>query len=207
MKCNTPIDSGTKMALSGEALEAALKAPDSPRCGYELAADDVFCPACGAKVGNHSSSQGDVLLVGPDSVSKGKNLFLWLKSLVKGRASRRKYWLVGLTATLCYVLVSAVLFLIETSRFDQILAYMALIVAICIVPVSVRRFHDLGKSGLWMLAFAIAPIGALCSSDVEVIKSFTQLALVINLILGVPMGFVRGTRGPNKYGPDPLEMK
>ena len=50
MKCTTPIDPETKMALSGESLEAALNDPDSPRCGYELEPDDVFCPSCGAKV-------------------------------------------------------------------------------------------------------------------------------------------------------------
>ena len=50
MKCNTPIDPETKIALVDEALEAALKDLNSPRCGHELFADDMFCPACGAKV-------------------------------------------------------------------------------------------------------------------------------------------------------------
>ena len=49
MKCNACIDAKTGIALEGEALEAALKDPNSPRCGCELKPDDVFCPSCGAK--------------------------------------------------------------------------------------------------------------------------------------------------------------
>ena len=58
MKCNTPIDPETKTALSGAALEAALKDPNSPRCGYELSVDDVFCPTCGAKVERQAVNAG-----------------------------------------------------------------------------------------------------------------------------------------------------
>ena len=47
MKCQMPIDPVTKIALEGEALSTALRDPDSPRCGYELHENDVFCPSCG----------------------------------------------------------------------------------------------------------------------------------------------------------------
>ena len=57
MKCQAYIDRETKTALEGEALEAAIKDPNSPRCGYELSEDDMFCPQCGAKINNSENSQ------------------------------------------------------------------------------------------------------------------------------------------------------
>lgn len=50
MKCEMPIDPNTGIALEGEALIAALRDPTSPRCGYAIEDDDVFCPSCGARV-------------------------------------------------------------------------------------------------------------------------------------------------------------
>ena len=51
-------------------------------------------------------------------------------------------------------------------------------------PVSVKRWHDRDRSGWWVLLNLLPVIGWLW-------------ALVDN-------GFVRGTRGPNRYGADPL---
>ena len=59
MKCNTPIDPETKIALSGAALEAALKDPNSPCCGYELSADDIYCPSCGIRFNAHNDISAD----------------------------------------------------------------------------------------------------------------------------------------------------
>lgn len=50
MRCSAYIDPKTGIALEGDALEAALRDPNSLRCGYELYEDDAFCPSCGAKV-------------------------------------------------------------------------------------------------------------------------------------------------------------
>ncbi len=46
-----------------------------------------------------------------------------------------------------------------------------------------KRWHDRGKSG-WLAALAIIPF--------------------VNLWLLIECGFLRGTVGPNQYGPDPL---
>ena len=56
MKCEALIDPETRIALEGDALVAASKNPDSPRCGYELEAGDVFCPSCGARTRIHEGS-------------------------------------------------------------------------------------------------------------------------------------------------------
>lgn len=62
---------------------------------------------------------------------------------------------------------------------------IGIIYAILTLPFSVRRLHDLDKSGWWMV---------LC------------LIPIICIIPNVYIGFVKGTDGPNQYGPDPLQQ-
>ena len=50
-------------------------------------------------------------------------------------------------------------------------------------PIAVKRLHDLDKSG-WYYLLVLVPL--------------------VNLILGLCLLFVPGTRGSNEYGPDPL---
>ena len=50
--------------------------------------------------------------------------------------------------------------------------------------VEIKRWHDLNRSGWWVLINFVPLIGALVSFIV--------------------LGFVKGTDGPNRFGPDPL---
>ena len=52
------------------------------------------------------------------------------------------------------------------------------------LAVSVKRWHDRGKSGWWMLIAFVPVIGPIWQ--------------------WVETGFLRGTNGPNRYGPEPL---
>ena len=52
------------------------------------------------------------------------------------------------------------------------------------LAVTAKRFHDRGKSGLWVLIAFIPYIGGLW--------------------ILVECGFLEGTKGPNQYGPDPV---
>ncbi|RJF87715.1 DUF805 domain-containing protein [Oleomonas cavernae] len=52
------------------------------------------------------------------------------------------------------------------------------------LAIAIKRWHDRGKSGWWVLIILIPIVGVIW-------------ALVEN-------GFLRGTVGPNQYGPDPL---
>ena len=57
------------------------------------------------------------------------------------------------------------------------------VIVASIITVSVKRFHDLDKSG-WYYLLALIPF-------------------VGGLIIFVYCGFIKGTTGPNKYGDDP----
>ncbi len=75
------------------------------------------------------------------------------------------------------------------------------------VPVSVKRLHDRGKSGWWLLVFFAAP--AILSSTVAVAGEGLQPVLeaagaALSVWAFAELACLRGTAGPNAYGDDPL---
>lgn len=115
----------------------------------------------------------------------------------QGRANRAKFWLVALGIFVIEViLVAAILGPVATSADPQQalagigpIAYIVMLVFVVVaawvsLAVGVKRFHDRNKSGWWVLIIFVPVIG--------------------NLWYLIECGFLRGTPGPNDYGPDPL---
>jgi len=101
-----------------------------------------------------------------------------------GRASRRQFWLYGVAALLGLALLGHALLGIARVRTHTADLVVNLLLLWPALAVSVKRWHDRDKSGAWVLLNLLPVIGWLW-------------ALLDN-------GFVRGTVGPNRYGPDPL---
>ena len=102
---------------------------------------------------------------------------------VKGRVSRRTFWLYGVAALLGMGLLSTALLGIagvEPSRIETIVNLMLVWPAIA---VSAKRWQDRNRSPWWVLITLIPVIG-------------WAWALIDN-------GFVRGTPGPNRFGGQP----
>lgn len=114
-----------------------------------------------------------------------------------GRARRKEYWMFQLFyyifLTLIYLIVAIGLLMNNTGKLPMlgfILTSIGSILLIIfafglIVPnlaVTIRRFHDIGKSGWWILVCAIPYIG--------------PLVLLIFCCLDSQSGM-------NKYGPNP----
>jgi uncharacterized membrane protein YhaH (DUF805 family) len=144
-----------------------------------------------------------------------------LLATYRGRISRGKYW----TAALIYIAIMIVLIalgfimvgnsLLETSGEDaeDIVAGLVskgigyvLIVIVVYIPlvisgvfVGIKRLHDRDKSGWWLLVFYLLPV---ILSGHGAILSLVSFAVSIWGL--VELGILRGTAGPNKYGPDPL---
>jgi uncharacterized membrane protein YhaH (DUF805 family) len=136
----------------------------------------------------------------------------------EGRINRAKYWL----AVLIYFVAAIVLALLGFMA-DQIIGgvgllygivgtvvYVALLVSG--IAVGIKRLHDRAKSGWWLLAFYVLPtlimlIGTLLSwgvGSMVISGLFSLIALAISIWAFVELGCLRGTVGPNRYGPDPL---
>jgi uncharacterized membrane protein YhaH (DUF805 family) len=69
----------------------------------------------------------------------------------------------------------------------------------------VRRFHDLGRRGWAGLAVAaLAGVASYAGQYGLAPFSASIFAAVVSLALFIYLGFVRGTKGDNAYGADPL---
>ena len=115
-----------------------------------------------------------------------------------GRSRRKEYWMFALGVIIVYLIlavIGGVLLGAGSAMSDGdgagalmsspvfiLLAIFALGIIVPSIAVQVRRFHDQDKSGWFVLLNLIPYIGGL-------------IVLVFM--------FLEGTRGPNKYGPDP----
>jgi len=119
----------------------------------------------------------------------------------EGRSSRAEYWWVQLFQIIVYVcIVVSFITLAGSDIYDSaddvsgpvwgIIGAGVLFMLANIIPslsLSVRRFHDLDQTGWLVLLFFVANL-------------FTSgLAGLAEMLWFI----VRGTDGPNKYGPDP----
>ena len=101
-----------------------------------------------------------------------------------GRIPRKIYWLASLPLLALYI-VAELLMEGQASLGSAVLALS--VVLVLMVPsfmLAIKRFHDRGKSGWFVLISFIPVIGPIW--------------------LLVELGFLRGSEGENRFGPDPL---
>ena len=102
-----------------------------------------------------------------------------------GRIGRSTWWLMQvLIGILLYILqvLDPELFDPDSLKVSRYLITL-LVLAWIAVAVAIKRWHDRDKSAVWILFFFIPVIG--------------QIWTLIEL------GFISGTRGHNRFGPDP----
>jgi uncharacterized membrane protein YhaH (DUF805 family) len=92
---------------------------------------------------------------------------------------------------------------------------MAILTWICLAT-SVKRLHDRNKTGWWIVLFYVLPwfyddlVDWLPTQYLpdwlahSILAVLGAILIVLSIWGIVEMGFLRGTRGPNRFGPDPL---
>lgn len=101
-----------------------------------------------------------------------------------GRIPRRQYWATRAIAFLPFLVAGVFTALSNEERLAGLLIIPAYIFFLWVLLAgSVKRWHDLDKSGFWIFV-AFVPI----------VGGFWEF---------FEAGCLRGTRGANKYGPDP----
>ena len=101
-----------------------------------------------------------------------------------GRINRAKYWLMVLILSIAPFIV--LLFSVTVGEVGIVLYILYSLIAIWPgLAISAKRWHDRDKSAWWILIGLIPIIGGIW--------------------ILVELGFLKGTDGENRYGPDPLE--
>ena len=124
----------------------------------------------------------------------------------RGRANRAKFWLIPLVPLLASVALAALIFSVTDGPIGSLSAGLLVLGGVAtiwvVLAVSVRRLHDRNKSGHWAWLYLGVP--ALLNGLSSDPTGLTLIGFVITIWYLVDCGFLRGTRGPNRYGPDPL---
>lgn len=167
-----------------------------PNCGKPLKSDVKFCGNCGAKITINStentttSNNTSVPTSTKNSIDNAVNTFNNSEKVneakskffsSEGRLNRMPYFLRGL-------IVWAMALIGGTLSATGILAIIGVPIiiacAVANVMLTIRRCHDLNKTG-WLTVLMFIPY--------------------IGVIPGLYFLLAKGTTGPNKYGPDPLQ--
>lgn len=156
-----------------------------PKCNGLVDYGTRFCPHCGNAFGpwgnqvinQTNSPTTEKLYVDND----GKNSILDDYFSPKGRIGRKTFWVRSIL--LGFLLGIIELVLAESGILGLVLyAVISLLGVYSSVILGIKRWHDLNKSGWFILShILILPCLYVC--------------------------FVKGTTGPNKYGPGPLAGK
>jgi uncharacterized membrane protein YhaH (DUF805 family) len=102
----------------------------------------------------------------------------------------------------------------------HLLAFLVLIIPViigvifCSVALSVKRLHDRIRSGWWLLLYygtGVLEAAVDRTGLAETPEQWSGLGIamgLVSLVISVwflmELGFLRGTQGPNPFGPDPL---
>jgi len=150
-----------------------------------------------------------------------------------GRINRAKWWLTVLITAIINLLVTMVTNSIQSTTIIGIIGFVGFIVVCWIyLAAGIKRLHDLNRTGAWLVVFLGAPIvamvflvasvgvtafGLLLAGQAPDAATIAQMGMtvivagLICLVVGIWgliwFGCLRGTVGPNQYGPDPLEGK
>jgi uncharacterized membrane protein YhaH (DUF805 family) len=106
-----------------------------------------------------------------------------------GRSRRKEYWFFALGVFIVAILLSIIEGAVGLSgmiggAYGPLTALFFLAIIVPGIAVQVRRFHDQDKSGWWVLIGLIPLLGGI-------------IVLVFMLL--------EGTKGPNRFGPDPKD--
>ena len=110
----------------------------------------------------------------------------------KGRVSRSEYFFKSIAISLFMVIFSAGPGEGQEGFFILVGIPVFLVLVFYYWAIIVRRFHDLGYPGWLLLPLLL------------IVALVPEFRTILTLFSGFILLFIKGTDGPNKYGPDPL---
>ena len=146
----------------------------------------------------------------------------------EGRIPRSTYWLASVAVFVIDVIVAAIAAATAEALAGETAGYVTMhIVTIAFFypqfVIALKRAHDLDMSSqiiyAWYVALAVNygvirfalwlwirfSQSVFSLVGLAFVYAFIFAVGIASLVLLIELGFRRGTRGPNRYGPDPLE--
>ena len=155
----------------------------------------------------------------------------------KGRIGRQSWWLTNVAVTIVVALTGSIIEAVarsqgmgvmdaETNQFEPtgllgiLLGVIGLVNLWIIYALGAKRLHDRDRTGWWLVAPHLALVVAIVIASqalslpeggrepwntLGVFAFFGIVGLLLWLFLEI--GFLPGTKGPNRFGPDPLERR
>ena len=129
-----------------------------------------------------------------------------------GRLPRLRYFLLSLIPAIVAFLTGIIVAMnagAGLAVFSEPLLVGSIVVFVLVgivgLSLTVRRLHDLNLTGWWILAIWIVP-SAVEYAAVQLVNNpqlGSTLSSVIALAIGLWLWLAPGTRGANRFGPDP----
>jgi uncharacterized membrane protein YhaH (DUF805 family) len=145
---------------------------------------------------------------------------------MQGRTSRQSFWLALAGLLLASWAASFVVqWMAGMMAGNEVMGRLAsgmvmvisLVALVGLISICVKRFHDRDRSGWWMAPLYIVSIlsalavssGLAITADGPTSMGLAQQAVWLGVVLWllVELGGLKGTAGPNRYGPDPLQSR
>jgi uncharacterized membrane protein YhaH (DUF805 family) len=120
-----------------------------------------------------------------------------------GRISRAKYW-TGWAVS--YAVIAAAMavwaFMPPSDAVSGVVGLICLTCVFTLIPIAVKRLHDLNITGWWVAVFVAVYAFAMAPRDPTV----TSLGSVVLFIAVVWLGSKKGDQGNNRHGPAPSTL-
>jgi uncharacterized membrane protein YhaH (DUF805 family) len=133
---------------------------------------------------------------------------------MSGRINRGKYWLGILFVILGLIalgIIAVILYMVGGDSLGMILAGIVGLAALAFsifttLGLMSKRLHDREKSAWWILVFGLLP--SVLSVAGQALGGIGAVLALVSFAISVwglvELGCLKGTTGPNQYGPDPL---
>jgi uncharacterized membrane protein YhaH (DUF805 family) len=123
--------------------------------------------------------------------ASGKHTLKYVLFSFSGRINRFEYWVLGVLPIIAmYIAIAIVGFIFESSGILNSPAIATVVLVSAYLPalwiglaISIKRWHDRNKSGMWIFLGLVPIIGSIWSF--------------------IEVGCLAGSDGPNRYGPEP----
>lgn len=125
----------------------------------------------------------------------------------KGRLNRKQFWVLELTLIVINCGLHSLSAYIESPFYNWFIVLFLLFSLILTIFASIKRLHDIGYSGWWLLLFILPLLLSIFLSNSKIVGSMDSIALIIlslfTVIGGLTLIFLflkPGDFMENKYG-------